>query len=95
VKSGWRTFVRRGLVLGGVLLPLHVNAEPRICADRSCQSDGRAPGPRVLLKHGPCRVGFYGSGNYCISYGAGRAISKSGPCPVGTFPSARYCVAYD
>jgi len=95
VKSGLQRWVCLGMVLVGVLLPLGAVAEPRTCGDHSCRSEGPALGSRVLPKDGPCGVGFYASGNYCISYADRRAVPKAGACGVGFFPSGRYCVTYE
>jgi hypothetical protein len=86
------------VLLGSVLcflMPSRAVGEPGTCAHGSCGSKARqSRDASVLLRDGPCGVGFYGSGNYCISYGGSRALPKSGPCPSGTFPSGRYCVFY-
>ena len=50
---------------------------------------------RPLPKVGGCPLGFYSSGNYCISSPSNEreAIQKTGKsCPLGWFSSGSYCV---
>ena len=48
-----------------------------------------------LPKVGGCPLGFYASGNYCLSSPSNEreAIQKTGnSCPLGWFSSGSYCV---
>jgi hypothetical protein len=50
---------------------------------------------RILLMGNGCPVGFYASGNYCLSSPSNQreAMEKQGnSCPIGWFSSGRYCV---
>ncbi len=50
---------------------------------------------RPLPKVGGCPLGYYASGNYCVSSPSNdrEAIQKTGnSCPLGWFSSGSYCV---
>lgn len=47
-----------------------------------------------VIKAGPCPLGWYTSGNYCVpaSQSSRPAIQKAGACPLGWSTSSSYCV---
>lgn len=52
---------------------------------------------RPLPRNGPCPLGYYGSGDYCVpgsSPATRGAIEKSGSgCPLGFYGSGNYCLS--
>jgi hypothetical protein len=49
----------------------------------------------AIEKSGSCPLGFYSSGNYCVSSPSNNreAIQKTGnSCPLGYYGSGSYCV---
>ena len=49
----------------------------------------------AIEKSGSCPLGFYSSGNYCLSSPSNNreAIQKTGnSCPLGYYGSGNYCV---
>jgi hypothetical protein len=82
---------------------------PFQCAERiNLQLSAQARQPELLLGESmqppwllltlalsSCPLGFYGSGNYCVSSPSNdrEAIQKTGnSCPLGWFSSGSYCV---
>jgi hypothetical protein len=60
----------------------------------SCPALAQQP-VQPLPKLGSCPLGFYSSGNYCVSSPSNNreAIQKTGnSCPLGYYGSGSYCV---
>lgn len=51
-----------------------------------------------VIKTGTCPLGWYTSGNYCVSRPTGstkapKAIQRAGTCPLGWYTQSSYCVS--